>query len=117
MKLCNLNYLKSVSPKSNTFAIQIITLFLKDTPIAISSMKKALDSDKYFEIYKNGIKIKPSFQMLGLHSNYSLKLEEILSLANAMNEKEKLIDFIKDLEKEMKKVYPELEKELQELQS
>jgi len=117
MKLCNLNYLKSVSPKSNTFAIQIITLFLKDTPDAIHQMNLALESDNYFSVYKNTVKIKPSFQMIGLPEEYSKLIKEILELSNAMSEKNKIKTLINDLDKGLKNVYLELEKELKELKN
>jgi hypothetical protein len=117
MKLCNLNYLKSVSPRSNTFAIDMISLFLKDTPEAINLIKTALENDKYFDIYKNGIKIKPSFQMLGLNPELFDKLNEVLRLANTMNEKDKIKELIKDIEKGLNSVYIELEKELNELKN
>ena len=52
MKICNLDYLKSVTPGSNAFAIQVIKLFLQDTPIEIEKIKAGLTNSNYEEIYK-----------------------------------------------------------------
>ena len=117
MKLCNLNYLKSVSPKSNKFAVEIITLFMKDTPEAIKLMQIALDNGKFFDVYKNAVKIKPSFQMLGLPSDLFEKLTEVLRLANAITDVPKIKELINAIDKGLIGVYDELGKELYELKN
>jgi hypothetical protein len=47
MKLCNLDYLKSITPKSNAFAIQMLKLFLQDTPEAIKNIDYAIKSSNW----------------------------------------------------------------------
>jgi hypothetical protein len=112
MKYCNLKYLRDVSPKSNSFAVEMISLFLKDTPDAIKNMKEAANNEKYFEIYKNGIKIKPSFQMLGLPSDLFNYLTEILELSNAMKDLDKIKYRLESIERGLVPVYKELEQEV-----
>ena len=65
MEFCNLDYLKSVTPKCNSFPIQMVTIFLQDTPYSITKMKAALKSSNWVEVHKNARKIKPSIIMLG----------------------------------------------------
>lgn len=95
----------------------MISIFTKDTPEAIKLMQIALENEKFFDIYKNAVKIKPSFQMLGLPSELSDKLSEVLNLANVMKDTAKIKELINSIEKELASVYIEFEKELYELKN
>ena len=117
MKLCNLDYLKSVSPKSNTFVIQMIKLFLKDTPEAIENINKALKAENWIEVHKSAHKIKPSCLMLGIPQRLIDSLLAILEHAKTEKETHKIARHLFNFEDGIKKVYIELEDVIEEMEN
>lgn len=115
MKICNLDYLKSVTPGSNAFVIQIINLFLQDTPVEIEKIKTSLASFNYEEIYKHAHKIKPSLSMVGVPQETFEILLKINEYAKTNTNIEKLKELIPLLESEISKVYIDLKESLAEL--
>lgn len=116
MKICNLDYLKSVTPGSNAFAVQVIKLFLQDTPIEIKKIKEGLEAGSYDEIYKYTHKIKPSITMIGAPlevTNAILKINEFAKAKTNMDQLKELIHF---LDTEISKIYVDLEESLKELE-
>ena len=115
MNCCNLTYLKSISPKSNTFSIQIIQLFLEETPKSINKIKNALDASNWLEVYSNAHKIKASFSLLGLPNEIIVVLLKINEYSKICENLDQIPSLLYFLETELKKVYQELSLELSEL--
>lgn len=115
MKTCNLNYLKSISPESNNLIINIITLFLNNTPQSILIIKDAIAISDWDTIQKFTHKIKPSLSILGLKKEIVdtfLKINELSKGKKNLEEINSLFDFF---ETEIEKVYLELHYELTKL--
>lgn len=115
MKTCNLYYLKSISPESNDLIINIIKLFLNNTPLSILSIKNAISTSDWENIQKFTHKIKPSLTIIGLN----LDIINTFSKINEFAKEKKNLDQINSLfihfETEMEKAYIELEEELTKL--
>ncbi len=116
MKICNLDYLKSVTPGSNAFAIQVIKLFLQDTPIEIEKIKAGLTNSNYEEIYKNAHKIKPSVSMVGSPKEVYDTLLKINEFSKAEINMDQLKDLIHFFDTEISKIYIDLEESLKEME-
>ena len=116
MKICNLDYLKSVTPGSNAFAIQILKLFLQDTPGSINGIKTELQNANYEGIYKHAHKIKPSISMVGVPAATSDALLKINELAKAERELEQIKELTSYLESELEKIYADLRDSLKEME-
>ncbi len=117
MKLCNLDYLKSVTPKSNAFAIQMIKLFLQDTPVAVKNINEALKNQNWLEVHKNAHKIKPSVIMLGVPQRLIDSLLAIIEHAKTETETHKIARHLFNFEEGMSKVYLELEDAIEEMEN
>lgn len=116
MKFCNLDYLKSVTPKNNSFPIKMIQLFLKDTPDSIKKMKVALKASNWTEVHKNARKIKPSIIMLGASKILIDNLSQISDHAKSGIETHKISKYIVKLEEDISKIYIELEEAVKEME-
>lgn len=117
MKLCNLDYLKSITPKSNAFAIQMLKLFLQDTPEAVKNIKKGIESSNWLEVHKNAHKIKPSVLMLGLPQRLIDSLLAIVEHAKTEKDTHKIARHFFNFEDGITKVYIELEKAIEEMEN
>jgi hypothetical protein len=117
MAVCDLSKLLNITPGSFDIPIQIIDLFLNDTPISIENAKIDFKNNDIGEVYKNIHKIKPSLIMIGIPEK-SLNL--VLSInENAKNKTniELIGEMLTSLENDLKGVYLFLETELQKLKS
>ena len=117
MKLCNLDYLKSVTPKSNAFAVQMIRLFLNDTPESVKNINNALKAANWLEVHKNAHKIKPSVIMLGVPQRLIDNLLTIIECAKTETDTYKIARNLFNFEEGMAKVYLELEKAVEEMEN
>jgi HPt (histidine-containing phosphotransfer) domain-containing protein len=115
MSICNLDYLKSVTPGSNAFPKQIIQLFLNDTPNSIHEIKNGISNSNWQVVYNYAHKIKPSVTMLGLPK----ELIDVLLLINEYSKTEtntdQITSLVKTLEEGLNEVYIDLQKSLEEL--
>ena len=114
---CNLTQLLSITPNEYDFPIQILTLFLKDTPKCIENAKISFKNNEIDNVYKNIHKIKPSMIMIGLP-------EESLELVLKINEYiknnvnlELLEELLNQLSIDLNEVYIYLEPELERLKN
>ena len=117
MKFCNLDYLKSVTPKCNSFPIQMITIFLQDTPDSITKMKAALKSSNWVEVHKNARKIKPSIIMLGASKTLLDNLLYIIEHSKSEVETNTILGYLLKFEEDMSKLYLELQESVKEMEN
>ncbi len=117
MKLCNLDYLKSITPKSNAFAIQMLKLFVQDTPEAIKNIDAAIKNSNWLEVHKNAHKIKPSVLMLGLPQRLIDSLLAIIEHAKTEKDTHKIARHFFNFEDGMKKVFIELNAAIEEMEN
>ncbi len=115
MPIYNLEYLKSVTPGSNTFPIQIIELFLIDTPKTILKIKEALEVSNWVEVYSHAHKIKPSISMLGFSGDIIDTLLKINEFSKNCTNLDQIPSLFYTLNQGLERAYTELQKELLEL--
>jgi len=83
MNYCNLDYIKSVTPDSYAFPIQILELFLAETPDSIKAIKNEIEASNWGEVYAKAHHFKPSITMLGFHQKISGSILQINVLAKS----------------------------------
>ena len=112
MVSCNLDQIKKIGGGKNTFPIEIISLFINDTPICIENAKKALVLNDFQQIHSNIHKIKPSIIMIGApHSTLQLVLSINEYTKNNLN-LELIPELLRQLEIDLSGIYEFLNKEL-----
>jgi hypothetical protein len=112
MKICNLDYLKSISPESNELTINIINLFLKNTPASVLAIKDAISISDWENILKFTHKIKPSLTIIGLNLEIIDSILKIYEFAKEKINIEDIKNLFNSFEIEIDKTYLELEQEL-----
>ncbi len=117
MKICNLDYIKNITPGSNTFAIQLIKLFLDDTPKSLQAITTCLENENWEELYRNTHKIKPSLEMLGLQQEIIDALLQIDHYAHTKTHTEKIPDLIAFFMAKTDLIFEELTVELNQLEN
>ena len=115
MKICNLEYLKSISAESNELTINIINLFLKNTPVSVLAIKNAISTSDWENIHKFTHKIKPSLTIIGLNSEIIGEFLKIKEFAKEKKNLDQINTLFIDFETEIEKAYVELEQELAKL--
>ena len=115
MKICNLDYLKNISPESNELTINILNLFLKHTPVSVLAIKNAISTSDWENIQKFTHKIKPSLTIIGLNSEIIDSFLKINEFAKEKKNLDQINTLFIDFETEIEKAYVELEQELAKL--
>lgn len=117
MKLCNLDYLKSVTPGSNAFAIQMIKLFLDETPTSMTAIKKGLENSNWEEVYSFAHKIKPSVTILGLPEELINALLKINVYSKSQTNLDEIAGLFELFDKGLNDVYIDLRSSLEEIEN
>jgi hypothetical protein len=115
MKHCNLDYLKSIIPEDNSFAIRIVELFLEDVPVSMKSIREAAAVSDWVEVFTHTHKIKPSIQLVGVSEKVMESLLKIIAYARSESETEQIPGLIAYLDEVLNQVYVELAEALVEL--
>lgn len=108
MKLCNLEYLKSITPGCNSFAIQVIKLFIQETPFSLNGIKNGLSTSNWEAIYEHSHKLKPSFTIVGLPQEIIDTIFKINEFSKAETNTNEIADLVTFLDEEINKVYADL---------
>ncbi|TRX31930.1 response regulator [Flavobacterium sp. ZT3R18] len=117
VKYINLDYLNHRTKSNPKLMIEMIDLYLEQTPQLINTLKQSL-IDKDWDLLHAAIhKIIPSFSIVGIHSdfeNMAKKIQEFVIIQSQNNEMEKMIF---QLENVCMQACKELEVELQTLKN
>ena len=98
-KHIDLTYLKELSNGSNEFINQMITIFLKETPVAIDNVEKYLSTSNWDALRAAVHKIKPSFSFMGIK-----ELEEVINSVEKYSETKTNLDKIPAMVSKIKSV-------------
>jgi signal transduction histidine kinase/DNA-binding NarL/FixJ family response regulator len=113
-KLTNLDYLRTVSKGNTKFMAEVISIFMLQTPSAITNMKKYAHAGDWKSLAAEAHKIKPSFNFMGMKKTGDLA-KEIEELGKNNVQTEKIVFSIEKIEDACSKAFPELEMELKKL--
>ncbi len=64
----DLTYLKELAEGSNEFVVEMITIFLQQTPEMLEQMTKYLNEQKWTQLCGVAHKMKPTIDYMGIHS-------------------------------------------------
>ena len=115
-KYSNLNFLYQHVKSDPALIIELINIYLVQTPGLIEAMKKGLAESKWKLVQASAHKIVPSFKILGVKNEYEVKARKVEELAS-LNESNYLIEvLINELEIACNNIYTELQQEMVLLQ-
>lgn len=65
-KQTDLTYLKELSNGSNEFILEMISVFMEQTPIEVANLEKHLNAKDWKSLRGTAHKMKPSFSFMGI---------------------------------------------------
>lgn len=112
----DLNFLRQNTSADPELMIEMINIYLEQTPETIRILKDASQSGDWPRVKAAAHKLKPSFRLIGIPDKYKMTAIAIEELAVNEDDPGKIKSLINELEKTCDLVYEELNNEVQELE-
>ncbi|WP_103665440.1 Hpt domain-containing protein [Gracilimonas amylolytica] len=110
----DLSYLENMSGGDNAMIVEMIELFLQETPLHLDNLKEADQNSQWNKVASEAHKIKPIMLYVGL-SELNLVCKKIEDNAKGDQDPELSNELIKQLEAGYKDVSGDLETKIEEL--
>jgi PAS domain S-box-containing protein len=112
VKFTNLNYLNTRTKSNKVLMMEMITLYLEQTPPLIHEMKEAFFNKDWLLLKAAVHKTIPSFAIMGIHNDYENMAKKIQDYATAQEETEDISALVSQLENVLSKACEELIEEM-----
>ncbi len=112
MEICNLNYLKSVSPNNPKFITDMIQLFLKNAPPALAAINRSLTIKDWGTIQFHAHKLRSHIDCIGISKEYTDMARQIEEYAKQQENINSITGLLQKLENVFEQAYIELREEL-----
>lgn len=113
--LTHLNYLRQQTKSDPALMIDLIDIYLEQTPTLITAMKNGLDKQDW-QLLKNAAhKLIPSFRVMSIDQKYADMARKVEELAAGQQSLEIITGLVDELEITCNKVYEELREEISSL--
>ena len=108
--LYNLSYLEEM--EDHDYTIEVINLFLSNTPALLAELKDSVLNEKWEEVYRNAHKLKSSFGFLQMNKMLQ-KVNEIEFAAKNHDNLEKIPHLVKGILQQFDLIKPMLEADIE----
>lgn len=113
----DLTYLLKITKSNPNLMMQMIEIYLTQTPIIINSIKESLTTKNWISLTAAAHKIVPSFAIVGINNDYEEVAKKIQNLSTAGQDTIEMKDLVLRLEQVCSQACIELEQELQKIKS
>jgi len=110
-KCIDLTYLNKRTKSNKKLMIEMIGIYLKQTPPIISTLKQSLQDLDWKSLHAAAHKLIPSFLIMGIHKNYENMARKILNSASTQQYTDELKELIVQLENICSQACEELQEE------
>ena len=110
-KYINLNYLNKHTKSNPALIMEMISLYLKQTPSLIDNMKQSLQNKDWNSLQAAAHKMIPSFSIMGIHTDFENMAKKVHEYANTQIQTENINDLVLQLENVCMQACKELEDE------
>ncbi|MDI5950119.1 response regulator [Flavobacterium yafengii] len=117
IKYINLEYLHHRTKSNPILMMEMISLYLAQTPPLINTMKQSLAEQNWQLLGASVHKMIPSFSIMGISSNFENMAKKIQELATAQGKLEGIHDLVLQLEKVCMQTCIELQEELKTIKN
>ena len=115
IKLTNLSYLNQRTKSNPKLMMEMISVYLEQTPPLISSMKQSL-LDKDWVMLNSAVhKMLPSFAIMGMSTDFEIVAKKIQEYASTLEMTDKIHDLVVQLENACGQACKELEEEFNKI--
>jgi PAS domain S-box-containing protein len=111
-KCTDLNYLMQRTKSNPKLMLEMISLYLEQTPPLIESMRTSFDQKDWSTLYATVHKMIPSFSIVGINQDFELMAKKVKDFANIQSEEDAIPDMVLQLENICVQAFRELEEEL-----
>ena len=117
VKYTNLDYLTHRTKSNPELMMEMISLYLEQTPPLISEMKQGLQNKDWNSLYKAVHKMIPSFSIVGIDSDFENMAKKVQEFASTQGQEEGIHDMILQLENVCSEACRELEEEFNNIKN
>ena len=117
VKYTNLDYLIHRTKSNPELMMEMISLYLEQTPPLISEMKQGLENKDWNCLYKAVHKMIPSFSIVGINSDFENMAKKVQEFASTQGQEEGIHDMILQLENVCSEACRELEEEFNNIKN
>ncbi|MFZ4106263.1 Hpt domain-containing protein, partial [Flavobacterium sp.] len=107
-----LNYLMQRTKSNPDLMLEMISLYLEQTPPLVKSLRHSFDTKDWATLSATVHKMIPSFSIVGINNNFEIMAKKIQEYANEQNDEETIVDMVLQLENICVQACKELEEEL-----
>jgi PAS domain S-box-containing protein len=112
LKYTDLKYLKKITKSDSKLMIEMIDVYLKQTPTLVNAMKQSL-FEKDSQMLQAAVhKMIPSFAIMGINEDIEIMAKKVQEYAHTIEISEEIHKMVLEIEKVCAKVCQELEDEL-----
>lgn len=108
----DLNYLNQRTKSNPKLMVEMILLYLEQTPPLIESMRLSFDQKDWHTLYSTIHKMIPSFSIVGINQDFELMAKKVKEFANMQSEEDSIPNMVLQLENICTQACRELEEEL-----
>jgi CheY-like chemotaxis protein len=98
LKCINMDYLKQLTKSNPTLMMEMISLYLEQTPVLIRNMKESSDIKDWNLLQAAAHKLIPSFSIVGMHSDFEIMAKKVQEYAGTQQTTDKISDLVLKLE-------------------
>jgi PAS domain S-box-containing protein len=111
VKCTNMDFLKQHTKSNHALMMEIITLYLEQTPSLIKTMKQSLFTKDWNLLYTTIHKLIPSFSIVGISTDFENMAKKVQEYAGTQQETDKIPALVTQLESICNQACVELEDE------
>jgi len=111
MKCINLDYLMHRTKSNPTLMMEMIDLYLKQTPPLINTMKQSLLDKNWYSLHTAVHKMIPSFSIMGINADFENMAKRVQEYASSQQQTEAIEGLVLQLENICIQACEELEEE------
>jgi PAS domain S-box-containing protein len=111
LKCTNMTYLNRCTKSDPALMMEMITLYLAQTPSLVATMKQSLLDQDWKTLQASVHKILPSFSIMGIDSGFEIVAKKVMELATRKEAGEEVNQFVLQIETICNHACKELEEE------
>jgi PAS domain S-box-containing protein len=117
LKCINMDYLKQLTKSNPKLMMQMISLYLEQTPVLIRNMKESSDTKDWNLLQAAAHKLIPSFSIVGMHSDFEIMAKKVQEYAGTQQTTDKISDLVMQLENVCNQACVELKEEFNRIKT
>ena len=111
LKCIDLNYLMHRTKSNSKLMMEMISLYLEQTPPLINTMKLSLQDKDWHSLHAAVHKMIPSFAIMGINSDYESMAKKVSDYASTQKQTHEIHDMVQKIESICEQACAELREE------